>query len=122
LSGRKYRLTPLADTDIENILIYTNQNFGPLQLEAYSDLIHKAAQMVGESPMRHGSSAREELGSGVRSFYVALAAARKGASSHVLYYVPGELEDGTPGALILRVLHGRMEPRPFVAEGLDELE
>jgi toxin ParE1/3/4 len=122
VSGPRHRLTDLADADIDEILTYTHREFGPRQFEAYWSVIDKAGQMVGEDPMRPGSPLRDELGQGVRSFAIDLAAARKGAASHILYYVPGELADGTQGAMILRVLSDRMEPRPRVASGLDELE
>jgi toxin ParE1/3/4 len=122
VSGPSYRLTDLADDDINDILAYTLREFGPLQLEAYSKLIDEAAQMVGQSPMRSGSKARAELGEGVRSFHVELAAPRRGAASHILYYVAGPMEDGTPGATILRALWQGMDPKPRVMLGLDELE
>jgi toxin ParE1/3/4 len=120
VSGPKYRLTDLADADINDILAYTLREFGPLQFEAYWGLIDKAGQMVGEDPMRPSSSARDELGQGVRSFHVEIAAKRRGAASHVLYYIPGQLADGNPGAMILRVLGDRMEPASLVAQGIDE--
>lgn len=122
MSGSRYRLTNLADADIADILAHTLREFGPVQFEAYWELIDKAAQMVGEDPTRPGSKPRDELGQGVRSFHVEIAAARRGAASHILFYAPGPLSDGTPGAVILRVLWDGMEPKPFVAHGLDELE
>jgi toxin ParE1/3/4 len=122
VSGPSYRLTELAEDDINAILAHTLREFGPLQLEVYSKLIDEAAQMVGQSPMRPGSKARDELGEGVRSFHVELAATRRGAASHVLYYVAGPMEDGTPGAIVLRVLWQGMDPKPRVLLGLDELE
>jgi plasmid stabilization system protein ParE len=82
VSGPNYRLTELADDDINSILAYTLREFGLLQLEAYSKLIDKVAQMVGQSPMRPGSKARDELGEGVRCFHVELAASRRGAAFH----------------------------------------
>jgi toxin ParE1/3/4 len=122
VSGPRYRLTELADDDIKGILAYTLREFGPLQLEAYAKLIDEAAQMVGQSPMRPGSKARDELEGGVRSFHVELAAPRRGAASHVLYYVAGPMEDGTPGAIVLRVLWQGMDPKSRVMLGLDELK
>ena len=116
MSGRKYRLTELADADITDILAHTLREFGQVQFEAYWGLIDKAADMVGDDPMRPGSRPRDELGEGVRSFHVEIAARRRGAASHILYYIPGD-----PGALILRVLWEGMEPKPRVAGGLDEI-
>ena len=121
MSGQKYRLTDLADSDIEEILTYTDREFGLRQFEVYRGLIEEACQLIGEAPMRPSSRSRDELGKGVRSFHIEIAAGRKGAASHILYYIPGELEDSTQGAVILRVLWDGMEPRPFVARGLDRI-
>lgn len=120
MSGRKYRLTDLADADIDEILTYTHREFGPRQFEAYWSLIDKAAQLVGKDPLRPSSRPRDELGQGVRSLHIEVAAGRRGAASHLLHYIPGALEDGTPGAVILRVLGERMEPGPAMVRGLDE--
>jgi toxin ParE1/3/4 len=122
VSGGKYRLTSLADADIANILAYTMQEFGERQFEQYWALIDKAAEMIGDEPLRPSSKARDELGPAVRSFHTEIAAGRTGAASHVLYYIPGELDDGTQGAIVLRVLWDGMEPRPLVARGLEDLK
>jgi toxin ParE1/3/4 len=121
VSGRTYRLTVLADGDIEDILAHALREFGDRQLARYARLIETAAQMVGEDPLRPSSRSRDDLGTGVRSFHIELAAGRRGAASHSLYYVPGVLADGTEGAIILRVLWDGMEPRPFVERGFDEI-
>jgi len=122
VSGKRYRLTALADSDIEDILAHTMREFGDRQVKSYAALIDKAAQMIGNEPMRPGSRAREEFGAAVRSLHMEVAASRRGAASHILYYVPAELEDGTQGAIVLRVLWDGMEPRPLVARGLKGLE
>jgi plasmid stabilization system protein ParE len=121
VSGRTYRLTVLADADIEDILTHTLREFGDRQLELYSALIDKAARMIGDEPMRASAKPRHEAGPAVRSFHIEIAAERQGAASHVPYYVPGKLADGTEGAIVLRVLWEDMDPRPLVARGLNEL-
>jgi toxin ParE1/3/4 len=122
VSGKRYRLTALADSDIEDILAHTIREFGNRQFKSYAALIDKAAEMIGNEPMRPSSKARDELGRAVRSFHIEVAAGRRGAASHVLYYVPGKLDDGTDGAIVLRVLWHGMEPRPLVARGLQGRE
>lgn len=116
-----YSLTALADADIADILAFTLREFGPRQFEAYWELIDRAGSLVGENPTRPGSKARNELGEGVRSYHVAAAAGRRGAGSHVLYYIAGRLHDGTEGAVILRVLWDGMDPSHRVAQGLADL-
>ena len=61
-----------------------------------------------------------ELGKGMRSLHIALAANRKSAASHVVY----DLSRHGPksGAVILRVLHEGMEPVPRVLEALQDLD
>ena len=122
MSDRKYRFTVLADADIEDILAHTLREFGDRQLDLYTALIDKAAQMIGEEPLRPSSKARNELGPAVRSFHIETAARKRGAASHILYYVPGTLEHGLEGVIVLRVLWDGMEPRPLVERGLNELE
>jgi toxin ParE1/3/4 len=121
MSARKYRLTSLADADIRDVLAHTFQKFGERQFEVYWQLIDEAARMIGEDPLRPSSKRREELGSGVRSFHLEVAAGRKGAASHILYYIAAPLDDGREGAVILRVLWEGMEPSPLVALGRKEI-
>ena len=85
--------------------------FGPKQRERYADLIRAAAEMAAADPLRPGSRARDELGAGVRSFHVELAARRRGAASHPLYYLPADGPSHAGGIVILRILHEAMEPR-----------
>jgi toxin ParE1/3/4 len=73
--------------------------------------------MVAREPERPGSRARGELGAGVRSFHIELAARRRGAASHLLYYAR-ELVPDAGGMVILRLLHEAMEPRRYL--GADE--
>jgi toxin ParE1/3/4 len=84
--------------------------FGPKQRERYANLIRAAAEMVAADPLRPGSRARNDLGTGVRSFHVELAARRRGAASHLLYYLPADQAPDAGGIMILRILHEAMEP------------
>ena len=120
MSDRRCRLTRSADADIEQILTYTRWRFGPLQLERYARLIERALAMLGDDPLRPSSQLREELGEGVRSFHVAIAANRKSAASHVVYYLLGD--SPRSDVVVLRVLHEGMEPVPLVLEGLQDLD
>lgn len=105
-----YRLTPAADLDIADILRETTRIFGPLQRARYAALLERAAVMVGENPDRPGSRPRDDLAPGMRSFPVELAARRRSAAAHILFYVCGRLDEGSEGSIIVRVLHIGMEP------------
>jgi toxin ParE1/3/4 len=113
-----HQFTEVADKDVEDILRDSGRQFGPRQQGLYAALIDKAAAMAAEAPERPGSVGRPELSEGVRSFHLELAARRRGAASHILYYRRGHLNDGSEGVIILRVLHERMEPARGVARGL----
>jgi toxin ParE1/3/4 len=119
LTTPAYRLTHAADRDIERILEESAQRFGPSQRDRYAQLIEAAAELVAAEPERPGSRPRRELGDGVRSFHVELAARRRGAASHLLYYVGATWDDDSQGVVILRVLHEAMEPHLHLIAGLD---
>ncbi len=107
---RRYRLTEAADGDIVEILGESARVFGPQQRDAYARLIEEAVEMIAGEPEWPASRAREELGPGVRSFHIELAAGRRGAASHAVYYMRDRLEDGSNGIVVLRILHERMDP------------
>jgi toxin ParE1/3/4 len=111
LSGQAYRLTPAADTDIEIILRQSQQMFGPTQQQRYAALIDEAARLVAAHPERPDSRPRDDLGSGIRTFHVGLAARRRGAASHVLYFRRAKDADSGHSVAVLRVLHEAMDPK-----------
>ncbi len=113
-----YRLTPAADRDSTDILREAVRTFGPLQRARYAELIERAIAMIVEAPERVGSRPRDELAPGVRSFPVELAARRRGAASHVLFYLRGRLDKEGEGVIVVRVLHHRMEPAHRIGRGL----
>ena len=115
----RHQFTAIADEDIEGILGTSGKRFGPQQREVYAGLIDRAAAMVAESPERPGSRDRHDLGAGVRSFHLELAAGRRGAASHILYYLRGRLSDGSDGLVIARVLHEGMDPTRHLSADLD---
>jgi toxin ParE1/3/4 len=113
-----YQLTEAADGDIADILRETTRQFGPLQQKRYAALIERAIEMVAEEPGRPGSRRRDELAPGVRSFHIEVAARRRGAAVHVVYYLRGRLVDGREGIIVVRLLHERMEPLRHLIRGL----
>jgi toxin ParE1/3/4 len=113
------QFTEAADADVEHILRESGRRFGPQQRETYARLIDRAVQMVAENPERPGSHGRTELGEAIRSFHLELAERRRGAASHILYYLRGRLDDGTQGVVIARVLHEAMDPTQHILQDLD---
>lgn len=112
-SGGRFRLSAAADADIDGILDETLRRFGTKQYGTYAALIQSALSLVAGDPLRPGSKDWSDLKAGMRSFPVALAARRRGASPHLLFYVP-DAPAGT-GILVVRVLHQAMDPRGHIA-------
>jgi toxin ParE1/3/4 len=101
----------MADADLVGILGYSTSRFGAQQRNRYAELIDKAAAMLADDPARPGSRSRDDLAPGVRSFPVERAARRRGAATHVLFYIVERHDpDGGADILVLRVLHERMDP------------
>jgi toxin ParE1/3/4 len=104
------QLTEAADEDVVDILRETARRFGPFQRAKYAEIIAMAVRMIADDPERPGSRQRDDLAPGVRSFHLEIAARRRGAASHVLYYLRGRLDSGSEGVIVARVLYDGMEP------------
>lgn len=107
--GRSVRLATGARRDIAGIL---DQNRRAVRREAARDLRRPAPAAIGpvaEDPARPGSRGQSDLIPHMRSFPVGLAAKRRGASPHILFYVPDGSAGG--GILVTRVLHQAMDLR-----------
>jgi toxin ParE1/3/4 len=113
--GSTYRLSAAARRDVAAILAQTVERFGTRQHKTYVALLNAALGLVAQEPARPGSKDRSDLAQEMRSFPVALAANRRGASAHVLFYVP----DRPEGILVLRVLHRSMDPQSQLCGTLD---
>jgi toxin ParE1/3/4 len=115
LSGRgRFRLAAGARRDIAAILAQTVDRFGAQQHATYAALLRSALGLVAQDPVRPGSRDRSDLIQHMRSFPVGLAAKRRSASSHVIFYVPDR--SGGEGIFVVRVLHQAMDPRAHLPE------
>lgn len=87
-----YRLSALAEQDLEETWSYVAEDAGPATADRLIDaIIHRFELLAGQPRM---GRLRPEFGEGVRSFAV---------ESYVIYYRPeGEV-------LIARILHGRRD-------------
>ena len=107
-----YRLTEAAETDIIEILAWSETEFGGAARRRYESLIVVALIDIADDPFRPGSIARPELGAGVRSWH--LRGSRERARGpggvvqrprHFLIYRPIDADLIAIG----RVLHDAME-------------
>ena len=87
-----YRLSVLAEQDLEEIWSYVAEDASPATADRLIDAIIDRFELVAEQP-RMGRL-RPEFGAGVRSFTV---------ENHVIYYRHDE------DVVIARVLHGRRD-------------
>jgi len=87
-----YRLSSLAEQDLEEICFYVAEDASPTTADRLIDAIFNRFEMLVEQP-RMGRN-RPEFGDGVRSLVV---------ESYVIYYRYDE------HLLIARVLHGRRD-------------
>ena len=87
-----YRLSALAEADLDEIWSYVAEDASPTMADRLIDAIFDRFELLVEQP-RMGRK-RPEFGEGVRSFVV---------ESYVIYYRHAE------GVLVARVLHGRRD-------------
>ena len=87
-----YRLSPLAERDLDEIWSYVAVDASPASADRLIDAIFDRFELLVEQP--HMGRNRPEFGDGVRSIVV---------ESYVIYYRYDE------GLLIARVLHGRRD-------------
>lgn len=114
---RRLVIAAQARNDLKDILRATTRQFGSAQRRAYEQLIGRAAELIAENPTRPGSRPRDDLWPGLRSFRVDLAASRRGAASHVLYYLDGDTASLADTIILVRILHDRMDPEQHFGEG-----
>ena len=113
-------LAPKARSDIESILAWTQETFGPVTLKRYAKLIETAIAEIAANPECAGSAARPELAENCRTYHLLHARKKAGARGnrirnprHFLLYrvtVEGVVEIG-------RVLHDSMDFEQHVPEG-----
>lgn len=105
----RLRISRLAQADLASVLRTSLEHWGESGRARYAALLATAMQRTAEDPHGPTTSARADLGSGVRSFPIRHARRGTGVKApvHVLFY---RVTDA--GAVeIIRVLHERMEPR-----------
>lgn len=97
-------LTPLAHNDLLEITVWTDEHFGPLQADAYREVIIAALDELKFGPDLIGVRRREEVAPGLLSLHVARHG-RHGRHLILFRVAPnGELV-----LEILRILHDQMD-------------
>lgn len=91
-----YTLSEGAEQALEGIFVYTYDNYGAAQADAYHEAFHRTFGLRADFPFM-GSSA-DELKPGLRRFP---------QGKHLVFYTP----TGEKSVLIERVLHGRQNIR-----------
>jgi toxin ParE1/3/4 len=94
-----YRLSDLAEQDLEDIWLYVAEDASPARADRLIDAIVERFDLLAEQPSI--GRLRPEFGASIRSFVV---------ESHVIYY----RHDGD--TVIARVLHGRRDQAAAWAE------
>ncbi|HEY5604209.1 MAG TPA: type II toxin-antitoxin system RelE/ParE family toxin [Gammaproteobacteria bacterium] len=89
-----YKFTKKAERDLEDIIDYTFQQWGPLQTYTYLDGLEAQGQLLADNPDL--GVKREAISEGLLSFPY---------ESHILYYMKQP-----HGITIVRVLHQSIDP------------
>lgn len=103
MSGWTVRLADQAAQDVEDILDWTLEQFGPFQLESYTEVINDALEALNEGPQLIDVRRRPELGDDVATLHVARHG-RKGR--HQLVF---RVDETACLIEILRILHDSMD-------------
>jgi toxin ParE1/3/4 len=103
MSGWTVRLADRAAQDVEAILDWTLVQFGPLQLESYTDVINDALEALNAGPQLIDVRWRPELGDDVATLHVA----RHGRKGRHLLIFRAQERDGV--IEVLRILHDSMD-------------
>lgn len=103
MSGWTVRLAAQAAQDVEDILDWTLERFGPLQLETYTGVINDALVALSAGPQLIDVRRRPELGDDVATLHVA----RHGCKGrHQLVF---RVDETARLIEILRALHDSMD-------------
>jgi toxin ParE1/3/4 len=89
----EYRLTPATQRDLENIWLYTQQEWGTTQAELYMDTLFSAFARFAQTPLVAASC--EHIRAGYR---------RSRIERHMIYFRVTDY-----GIAVVRVLHDRMD-------------
>lgn len=99
------RISAAAQADIEDILVWTFDRFGDLQLQVYAETLSSALQALSAGPDTVGAKARSEIANGLYFLHVARKH-RKGRQFIMFRVGRGKDREAID---VLRVLHDSMD-------------
>ena len=65
------RLADQAELDLQDIAVWTAQNFGPRQADDYIETVTQAIEALYDGPAILGARERDDIGPGIRTLHVA---------------------------------------------------
>jgi toxin ParE1/3/4 len=105
----RVRLAEQAELDLLGITLWTLENFGAQQAQAYAKSLSLAIEALHDGPEIFGVTVRDDIGLGVRALHVARQG-RKGRHFVVFRIAPERTIE------VLRLLHDSMDlPRHLPA-------
>lgn len=104
-SAWRVRLAAAAEADFENILLWTEEQFGAQQARIYAKTLALALEALTAGPGASGARRRDDIGKGIYTLHVARRG-RKGR--HFVVFRIGRDERGDI-IDVLRLLHDAMD-------------
>ena len=118
-------IAPKARSDIANILVWTDENFGPRIMQRYAKLIKTAFEAIAANPQLDGSVPCPEVAKNCRTYHLFHSRKKAGTREnrilkprHLLLYRIADT--GIPG--IGRVLHDSMQLERHLPEDYREVD
>ena len=109
------RLSAAAESDFQQILRWTVENFGRGQARTYAKTLIAAIDDLAQGPSVTGARLREEIGAGIRVLHVA----RKGRKGrHFVLFMVSDT-DGGKTIDVLRLLHDSMDLQRHIFPALE---
>jgi toxin ParE1/3/4 len=99
------RLTAAAETDFQDILRWTVEQFGEAQARNYAETLSAALEALAAGPTIIGAKARSDIAKGLFTLHIARNG-RKGRH-FVMFRIGGD--EGREVIEVLRVLHDAMD-------------
>ncbi|WP_341962558.1 type II toxin-antitoxin system RelE/ParE family toxin [Pseudomonas sp. RC10] len=119
MSNPRYRISQTALSDITDILRHSQVQFGSDARLRYQALLQAAIGDIARTPARIGSSIRDEIAPGLRSFHLIYSRTRA-ATVHGLVQKPRHVVfyrvANDHVIEIVRILHDAMEARLHLPE------